>query len=53
MFQLQPWFLMRNGVAAFNGVLTGTVLTVLYKGFYQTETTPEFWLFVTLGSFLR
>ena len=44
---------MRNGVAAFNGVLTGTVISVLYPGFYGTERTAEMWIFITIGALTR
>lgn len=52
LLRLQPFDLLRNGVAAFNGVLVGTVISVLYPGFYQTDRTPEMWIFIVVGSLL-
>ncbi|TRY69135.1 hypothetical protein TCAL_02513 [Tigriopus californicus] len=52
ILRLQPFDLLRNGVAAFNGVLVGTVISVLYPGFYQTYRTPEMWIFIVVGSLL-
>ena len=44
---------MRNGVAAFNGILVGTVTSVLYPGFYNEPLTTEVWIFICLGAFVR
>ncbi len=53
VLRLQPWDLMRNGVAAFNGVLVGTVTSVLFPAFYQVEHTTLMWIFIVIGSFVR
>ena len=53
---------MRNGVAPFNGILVGTVTSVLYPAFYKLnemqldeayDLTLKMWIFICLGSFAR
>ena len=44
---------MRNGVAAFNGVLVGTVISALYPGVYNVEMDLKMWLFIGIGAVAR
>jgi hypothetical protein len=53
VLQLQPWELMRNGVAAFNGVLVGTVISSLYPTVYDVEMSYQMWIFIVVGAFVR
>lgn len=47
---LHPWGLVTNGVAAFNGVLVGTVIPILFPLFYGAEHhTIPMWVCVGLG----
>jgi len=50
VLRFQPWDLMRNGVAAFNGVLVGTVISALYPGVYNVEMDLKMWLFIGIGA---
>eukprot|EP00093_Oithona_nana_P013120 13120.XXX_98632_94413_1 [CDS] Oithona nana genome sequencing. len=50
VLRLQPWELMRNGVAAFNGVLVGTVISSLYPTVYNVEMDLKMWIFICLGA---
>ena len=53
LLRLAPWDLMRNGVAAFNGILVGTVISSLYPGVYGVERSLAMWLFIVFGSLAR
>ena len=53
VLQLQPWELMRCGVAPFNGILVGTVIASLYPTVYQVEMDLKMWIFISLGSICR
>ena len=53
VLRLQPWELMRNGVAAFNGVLVGTVISSLYPTVYNVEMDLKMWIFICLGAIMR
>ena len=53
VLRLQPWELMRNGVAAFNGVLVGTVISSLYPTVYNVEMDVKMWIFICLGAIMR
>ena len=44
---------MRNGVAAFNGVLVGTVISSLYPTVYNVEMDLKMWIFICLGAITR
>ena len=50
VLRLQPWDLMRNGVAAFNGVLCGTVISCLYPAVYKVPMDLKMWIFICIGS---
>jgi len=50
VLKLQPWDLMRNGVAAFNGVLVGTVISCLYPAVYHVPMDLKMWIFICIGS---
>ena len=50
---LHPWGLVSSGVAPFNGVLVGTVISLLYPLVYDTERTPEMWVAIFLGAVIR
>jgi len=50
LFGLHPWGLVSNGVASFNGVLVGTVISLLYPAVYHTDRTPEMWVAIVLGA---
>ena len=45
--------LTRAGVSAFNGVLVGTVISVLYPPQYGVDRDLRMWMFIVVGSFLR
>ena len=53
LLRLAPWGLMRNGVAAFNGILVGTVISSLYPGVYGVDRSLTMWLFIVFGSLAR
>ena len=53
ILQIHPWQMMRNGVAAVNGVLVGTVFSALFPVVFCTERTTELWVFIVLGAFSR
>lgn len=44
---------MRNGVAAFNGVIVGLVGTAVYPAFYSTDRTVELWSCLAVGALAR
>ena len=48
---LHPWGLVANGVAAFNGVLVGTVIPILFPVFYgPAHNVPHMWAAVAIGA---
>ena len=48
---LHPWGLVANGVAAFNGVLVGTVIPILFPLFYGPgHHVPHMWAAVAIGA---
>jgi len=48
---LHPWALVSNGVAAFNGVLVGTVIPILFPLFYGEAHNPAgMWVAVAVGA---
>lgn len=51
--KVQPIDLTRAGVSAFNGVLVGTVISVLYPPQYDVDRDLKMWMFIVVGSFLR
>ena len=50
ILRMTPWVLMRNGVAGFNGVLVGTVFSVLFPAVYSVERSPKLWAFIAGGA---
>ena len=50
---LHPWPLVNSGVSSFNGVLVGTVISILYPLVYNIERSPEMWVAITLGAVVR
>ena len=52
VFRLQPWELMRNGVAPFNAILVGSVFSALFPEFIGP---PDYRLYVAIVicSFIR
>ena len=53
LLKVQSNDLTRAGVSAFNGVLVGTVISVLYPPQYGVDRDLKMWMFIVVGSFLR
>jgi len=48
---LHPWGLVTNGVCAFNGVLTGTVIPILFPLFYgENHNVAHMWVAIAFGA---
>ena len=48
---LHPWGLVSNGVCAFNGVLTGTVIPILFPLFYgENHNVAHMWVAIAFGA---
>jgi len=47
---LHPWDLVGNGVCSFNGVLVGTVISILYPGVYGVERSTGMWVAIVIGA---
>ena len=48
---LHPWGLVSNGVCAFNGVLTGTVIPILFPLFYgENHNVTHMWIAIAFGA---
>ena len=48
---LHPWGLVSNGVCAFNGVLTGTVIPILFPLFYgENHNVTHMWVAIAFGA---
>lgn len=47
---LHPWDMVMNGAAPLNGVLVGTVISIVFPGMNGGERTAQMWIAIVIGS---